>query len=257
MAFVKFIVDWVNNPDSERILVLFGLAGTGKSSIAHEIARRFDEMDRLTSSCFFVRKEQSKTAAYHLFTNLAHSLADRYPLFKAALGSVIKDNTSLRRDTRDYGTLFRSLILEPLKDVPIIGPILVVIDALDESGDTARESGLHTFLANNLSALPSNLRVLITSRPEGGIKPAFLAADSVVIKDMDDPVLATTTHDDILTFLRTKLVSHHFEQYSDALATRAERLFQWAKVACGYILEDMPLLTSTRKERIQFLLNSP
>jgi hypothetical protein len=86
MAFLDFIFNWVNNPASERVLILFGLAGTGKSSIAHEIACRFDEMRRLTSSFIFVRNEQSKTNAYQLFTNLARDLADRYPLFKAALG---------------------------------------------------------------------------------------------------------------------------------------------------------------------------
>ena len=32
VAFLDFIVDWVNNPASERCLVLFGQAGTGKSS---------------------------------------------------------------------------------------------------------------------------------------------------------------------------------------------------------------------------------
>ena len=165
MAFLNFIVNWVNNPDSERILVLFGLAGTGKSSIAHEIARRFYDMGRLSSSCFFVRKERAKTEAYHFFTNLAHALAGRYPLFKAALGRVIKDDISLRCNARDYGTLFRRFIQEPLEGVPIVGPILVVIDALDECGDPTSEDGLHSFLANNLSALPSNFRVLITSRP--------------------------------------------------------------------------------------------
>jgi hypothetical protein len=41
VAFLDFIINWVNdpNPDSERGLVLFGQAGTGKSSIAHEIMR--------------------------------------------------------------------------------------------------------------------------------------------------------------------------------------------------------------------------
>ena len=52
IAFINSIVDWVQNPDSVRILVLFGLAGTGKSTIAHEIAHRFDDLGRLTSSCF-------------------------------------------------------------------------------------------------------------------------------------------------------------------------------------------------------------
>ena len=254
IAFINSIVDWVQNPDSERILVLFGLAGTGKSTIAHEIAHRFDDLGRLTSSCFFVRREQSKAEAYHLFTNLAHNLADRYPLFKAALGKAIKDSIALRRDTSDYGTLFRRLIQEPLKGVPIVSPILVVIDALDESGDTTGEHGLHKFLANNLSALPSNFRVLITSRPEGGIKPAFLAAKSVVIKDMNDPELVAATGGDIITFLRTKLVSHHFEQHSEALAKRAEGLFQWAAVACEYILDPELRLTKSRNGRIDYLL---
>jgi hypothetical protein len=105
-AFLDFIVDWVNNPNSERILVLFGLAGTGKSSIAHEIARRFDESHRLTSSFIFVRKEQSRSEAHHLFLNIAHKLADRYPLFKAALARAVKDDISLRLDTRDYMQAF-------------------------------------------------------------------------------------------------------------------------------------------------------
>src|SRR6266702_3576405 len=237
MAFLDFIVDWVINPSSERNLVLFGLAGTGKSSIAHEIARRFDEMGRLTSSFIFVRKEQSKTEAYHLFTNLARDLADRYPLFKTALGRVVKDDTSLRLGTRDYGTLFQRLIREPLKDLHIVGPILVVIDALDESGDTTGEYGLHRFLAKNLSELPSNFRVLITSRPEDDIESAFLAAESVVIKHMNDPELGATTHYDILTFLRKRLASDDFEQLGEALARRAEGLFQWAAVAGGFILD--------------------
>ncbi|KAF8260400.1 hypothetical protein EI94DRAFT_904244 [Lactarius quietus] len=133
-AFLDFIVDWVNDPASDRCLVLFGQAGTGKSSIAHEIARRFDKMHRLTSSFIFLRKEQSQQKAYHFFTTLARDLSDRYPSFKDALGKVVKDNSSLRVGTRDYETLFQSLILEPLKDLHIVGPILVVIDALDESG---------------------------------------------------------------------------------------------------------------------------
>src|SRR6266571_7268700 len=254
IAFLDFIVDWVNNPASERGLVLFGLAGSGKSSIAHEIASRFNEMRRLTSSFIFVRKVQSKTDAYHLFTNLARDLADRYPLFKTALGRVVKDDTSLRLGTRDYDTLFQRLIREPLKDLQVVGPILVVIDALDESGDATGEDGLHRFLAKHLSSLPSNFRVLITSRPEDGIESAFLAAKSVVIKHMNDHELGATTHHDILAFLRKRLPSDDFEQYGEALARRAEGLFQWAAVACGYIREPKPV--RSRKGRIKYLLNS-
>src|SRR6266702_2874283 len=254
IAFLDFVIDWVNNPASERSLVLFGLVGTGKSCIAHEIARRFDEMRRLTSSFIFIRKEQSKTEAYHLFTNLARNLADRYPLFKTALGRIVKDDTSLRLDTRDYGTLFQRLIQEPLKDLHIVGPILVVIDALDESGDTTGEDGLHRFLAKNLSELPSNFRVLITSRLEGAIWSAFHAAKSVVVKHMNDHELGATTRSDILAFLRDRHHSDDFEQYGEALVRRAEGLFQWAAVACEYVQEPKPV--RSRKGRIEHLLTS-
>jgi predicted AAA+ superfamily ATPase len=200
VGFLDFIINWVNNPASEHGLVLFGQAGTGKSSIAHEIARQFDKMHCLTSSFIFIRREQSVRKAYHLFTTLARDLADRYPSFKIALGKVIKDNTDLRVGTRDYDTLFESLILEPLKDLHIVGPILVVIDALDESGDTTSRFGLHAFLAKNLIRLPSNFRVVITSRPEHAIVSALVEAQSVKIKYTDDTELAAETHEDILAF---------------------------------------------------------
>src|SRR5258708_35420167 len=139
-------------------------------------------MRRLTSSFIFLRKEQSKREAYHLFTTLARDLADRYPSFKAALGAVVKDNSSLRVGTRDYNTLFQSLILEPLKDLHIVGPILVVIDGLDESGDTTSRIGLHAFLAGNLKRLPSNFRVVITSRPRHAIISALAGTPSFTNK---------------------------------------------------------------------------
>jgi hypothetical protein len=254
VAFLDFIVAWVNDPASERCLVLFGQAGTGKSSIAHEVARRFNNMHRLTSSFIFLRKEQSKREAYHLFTNLVRDLSDRYPSFKSALGRIVKDNTSLRVGPRDYETLFQSLILEPLKDLHIVGPILVVIDALDESGNATGRAGLHTFLAKNLVRLPSNFRVLITSRPEDGIERALVGAPSITIRHMTDPELAATTQDDILVFLRERLPSDEFRNYGDELAIRAEGLFQWAAVASQFILDPPGRFGYSKKKCINHLL---
>jgi len=138
--------------------------------------------------------------SYHLLTTLARDLSGRYPSFKTALGRIVKDNSSLRVGTR---TLFESLIL---------GPILVVIDALDESGDVTGGNGLNT-LAKALSRLPSHFRLFITSRPEHDIESAFVGAPSVPIKHTDDLDLAAKTHDDILAFLRERHPSEEFRNY--------------------------------------------
>ena len=254
VAFLDFIINWVNNPASGRGLVLFGQAGTGKSSIAHEIARLFDKMHRLASSFIFLRREQSVRKAYYLFTTLARDLADRYPSFKIALGNVVKDNTALRVGTRDYNTLFESLILEPLKDVHIVGLVLIVIDALDESGDTASGIGLHAFLATNLIRLPSNFRVVITSRPEHAIMSAFIEAQSFKIKYMDDTELSIETHEDILAFFQQRLVSNELRQYAKALAVKAEGLFQWAAVASQFILDPPARFDYSKETCIKHLL---
>ena len=257
VTFLDFIINWVNdpNPDSERGLVLFGQAGTGKSSIAHEIAGLFDKMHRLTSSFFFSRSEQSeRKASYHLFTTLAHHLADRYPSFKAALGKVVKDNTDLQGGTHNHRILFESLILEPLNDLHIVGPILVVIDALDESGDTTGRTGLHTFLAENLKRLPSNFRVVITSRPEHPIVSALAGAPSVKIKYMNDTELAAETHRDIVAFFHQRLPSNEFKHYVKALAEKAEGLFQWAAVASQLILDPPARFRYSSEKCINHLL---
>ncbi len=255
VAFLDFIVNWVNDPTSERSLYLFGQAGTGKSSIAHAIARLFDEMHRLTSSFIFIRREeQSKPEAYRFFTTLARDLADRYPSFKTALGEAVKDKSSLRVGTHSYYTLFESLILGPLKRLLIDGPILVVIDALDESGDTTGTTGLHTFLVKNLIRLPSNFRVVITSRPERAIVSALKGAPSVKIKYVDDPELAAETDKDISTFLRGRLPLNRFGGYVEALAVKAEGLFQWAAVASELILEPPERFGFSEENCIKHLL---
>jgi NACHT domain len=250
--FLDYIVKWVENPESDRGLVLLGQAGTGKSSIAHEVARRFE--DKCLGSYFvFLLKEGSKDEAYKLFTTLARDLSDRYPAFELALGRVLKDNSALR-GTRDYRTLFERLLLEPLKNLQFRDPILIVIDALNESGDAIGRSGLHTFLAQHLSDLPSKFRILVTSRPENGIEPAFAKALSIDILYMDDAKLAAKTEQDIGVYLQKELPPDVFKDHGVKLAKAAEGLFQWAAVACGFIKRPPASFGFNKKDCIQLLL---
>jgi hypothetical protein len=117
-----------------------------------------------------VGTQLAKPGYTHASTTLARHLSDHYPSFKITLGQVVKNNTDLQGGTRDHRTLFETLILEPLKDLHIVGPILVVIDALDESGDTTGKTQ-QIFCAGNDNAGPAlNICTKIMSSPTSYIQ---------------------------------------------------------------------------------------
>ena len=266
VKFLEAITNWANDvgPSSPRALVIFGKAGTGKSSIAHEIAKRFHRADRLMTSYCFVRGKPSSREPHRFFTTLARNLSVSHPAFKASLSRVIKRNPDILT-AEDFTALLRSLILEPLRDLQFVSPIVIVIDALDESDD-ASSMGLHTgedrvpfhtFLGQHLSDLPSTFRILMTTRPEAQISVAFPPSPFVCHMSMDDPELAGGVDDDILAYLRTKLQVGRAIVDEDALrelTRKAEQLFQWASVASYYIANPPPGLDS--KECVRRVLNT-
>lgn len=248
VKFIDAIMEWVNDPDpaSPMVLMLFGQAGTGKSTIAHEVARRFHDMERLSTSYFFVRGSTSKRESYRFFATLARDLCRRIPAYKAALVESIHNNPELDiENTQDYPTLFNVLLRSPLQNVRFFGPIFIVIDALDESEDVTNINYVgsncthfHTFLAEHLSELPSNFRILITSRPEEEIWRAFSGhpSSSFTYMWMDDPILSCGVDDDIFTYLRKRLTGAGVDEGTLwMLAKKAEQSFQWASVASHYI----------------------
>ena len=230
---MNHICQWVENPESERGLDLLGQAGTGRSSIAHQIARLFDKKC-LGSYVAFLRTENSKDVVCGLFTALAHDLSVRYSPFKLALKRAMTGSLSLR-GTRDYPRLFERLLLEPLRDLQFDDTILIIIDGLDESSLTIGKNGLHSFLARRLIELPSNFRVLITSRPESVIETAFANARSIRTLYMDDAYLAANTRQDIGLYLQDELPKNLFKDHGGKLMEASEGLFQWAAVACRFI----------------------
>jgi hypothetical protein len=73
---------------------------------------------------------------------------------------------------------------------------------------------------------------------------------------MNDTELAAETDKDILTFLREKLRDNKFGNYVEALAVKAEGLFQWAAVACQLVLDPPERFLYDEKTCIEHLLES-
>ncbi|KAF7979229.1 hypothetical protein HWV62_43190 [Athelia sp. TMB] len=244
-AVLAALHEWINLPDEDstpRVLVLTGVAGCGKSSVANSIAHHYDKMKRLGSSVFFERADQAQRHCGNLLSTVARDIANLDIQWKSALYEIIKNNDALRQ-TKSVSRQWESFILEPAKSLNTIGPIVIVIDALDESGDVAIRRGLLRSLAKNATELPGNFRILITTRAEDDIWRAFSDKKHVQLKPMDS-MDRETIDVDIARFIDSQLseIADILEkkmpkkQWCYGLVDASDHLFQWAATACLAIL---------------------
>jgi hypothetical protein len=136
---------------------------------------------------------------------------------------------------------FKNFILEPAKVLTTIGPIFIVIDALDESADEPARKALLDVSTNGISDLPSNFRILITARPEPDIVTAIDGNRHILCKHMNT-IDEASDEADITLFIETQLsgVGSLESEWPNKLWCRmliqsAGGLFQWASTACRAI----------------------
>ncbi|KAG9309883.1 hypothetical protein JVU11DRAFT_9912 [Chiua virens] len=243
-TLLREICDILNNPadDAPRVCLLTGVAGSGKSAVAHTIARLYDGQRRLGSSYCFATTDIARRNPGNLFSTIARDLADVDSQYKYALWSIVKGNQALRR-SETPAEQFEQFIVGPIENLDVIGPIVIVIDALDESGEAVDRARLLAAMSEQIckSKLPTNLRFLITSRPEKDIIDALSSFPHVLHKKMGD--IATVTVDaDIEKFIYHSLhrydeleSSWHNLEWCRLLVNRSQGLFQWAATACNFI----------------------
>jgi hypothetical protein len=243
---INQINGWVNSPngaDVARIFYLSGVAGSGKSTIAHTIAQLYNQLGRLGSSFCFDRGDQTKGSSSNIFSTIARDLADLDPQRKRALWLAVKDKRSLRV-TPAPRVQFEKFILLPAMDMQTIGPVIVVIDALDECGDEESRKVILSILADAVRHLPSNFRILITARPEPDIEKALALKDHIFCKRMDT-IDAKSTSNDISLYIQDQLSDIQGlerkwpgKSWCLPLVEKSEGLFQWAFTACRFIKGD-------------------
>ncbi|KIM79211.1 hypothetical protein PILCRDRAFT_74639, partial [Piloderma croceum F 1598] len=240
---IEEISQWINNSDSDavpRIFFLSGVAGYGKSAIAHAVARQFDGIGRLGSSYCFDRADQTNRRPSNLLSTIALDIADLDHHWKKSLCNVVKGNRSLRT-TLSATEQFKNFILEPAKALTTVGPILIVIDALDESAEKRSRKVLLEVLARMAASIPNNFRILITARPERDIVKAFSDNKYVFCKHLDN-IDKYSNDRDISLFIETTLsgipgleLTWPNKSWCRMLLTASDGLFQWASTACRAI----------------------
>lgn len=143
-------------PNESGVFVIWGAAGTGKTSFARELVRRYQQ-GKVAASHFF---EKDNPLTYHVQTivlDLQKMLSTNLPDYAASVtrGELLVELAKLRQPEE----LFDTFITKPLQQLPENSKTFLVVDALDESDSTASSCFI------KLSAkLPLWLRIIFTAR---------------------------------------------------------------------------------------------
>jgi len=231
---LKDIRTWIHGGKGtdSRLLLLIGQAGVGKSAIAHSIATEYSKLGRLAST-FFCSKDRDSS---NFFRTIARNMADVNPLYGSLL---LSESITNEMATSPYAAIqMESVLLVPFKNLSILGPLVIVIDALDEC---ANAEEIVDCLVQNINNFPTNIRFLVTSRPSEA--RALAEYSWVSVHDLErEPEAATD--DDILRYVMHRLRDHISGQKLgdlspldlDLIVASSEKLFQYAAVVCTEML---------------------
>ena len=173
----------------------------------------------------------------------------RYRLILA--GAIAHDHTL--KDTDDIVEQWQRFIVEPFSQLQgLTRNIVVVIDALDESGADVTREDILDLLATDSAHLPTNIRILLTSRPLVDVGKAFHGKEHILVRCLDDIGAESTTRD-IASYISTKMKkwSNVFSDDNvDQLAVKSSGLFEWARLACDYLRPRAGIIQKERSSKI-------
>ncbi|KAJ6474551.1 hypothetical protein DFH09DRAFT_1472908, partial [Mycena vulgaris] len=205
---------------AQRIVMLSGSAGSGKSTIAKSVATTLAEAKMLAASFFFSRD---------------------YTERKQRTG-ILAAHPRLQ---------FEKTVVERLAEMlPSSQPWVICLDALDECGND-RGQILLRWLSDTIAQIPPHVRFLLTGRPD---VPSYLEFDSLryfiqgIVLDQINPAVV---RDDIHRYVGRSLDGANWTTRNpwkaqshdvDEITNRADGLFIFAATAVRYVIAGLPLV---------------
>ncbi|XP_068702271.1 uncharacterized protein [Montipora foliosa] len=237
------INSWLDNASSpNRVLVLSGNAGMGKSVIAAEMCRRMQEAGRLAGSHFCHHDRARHRNPKVMMQSLACHLSCLLPEYKKAVVEQLSTNLGVEINDMEVADLFDLLFLEPLSRVTDPGfTSLMVIDALDESQYQGRNDLLDV-IAKLFQNLPLWLRFFVTTRPEVSIWDSLKDLQPLLLEAKDDDNLKDIrfyferTLSELLEVERREMVLDDLVQKSEGVFLCAQFLVDFIKANRSTVL---------------------
>ncbi|CAE6415824.1 unnamed protein product [Rhizoctonia solani] len=247
-CIISSVMKWSKqSTKDEGMLWVSGQAGIGKSSIASSVCKLLAGDKVLVSSFFCKRDVPSLRDPLRLINSIAHELAAHCPAYNKALTLAIKDDSGLC--SSHMQERYEELIKKPLQGLkganvePTGSPLIVLIDGLDECGseDSRRSVLKHLW---DMSQLVPWLKIIVTSRPSGGIQTFFNDARNSGIKFLELSVHDYDASEDIRAYIHKELSDlanrdKWPEGRINGLCEKAGGIFIWAATANKYIKGSM------------------
>ena len=252
--------------DAPRVFLLTGEAGTGKSTVASEFAKRLRKRARLIVSFFFARGMKDLNSPAKFFSTISLQLAGLDSPLREHIVNAARAHLRLGA-LQQLQVEYEDLLQTPLSKLPPSHPpIFLVVDGLDECTEMGPElvPELLKLLISCATTPGSPLRLLLTSRPvpqyifnvsdDHQFKPHILP---ISMQDFRD-----TIDQDIETLIREKLskeeTSRKWAEADPSIVTtlvdKSDGLFIYARTAVEFILEDAEDSTYQLEMRYDALL---
>jgi len=243
------ITKWANDTSSESQSVywLLGQAGSGKSTIAYTIARRFefasdaDDTIGLGGNFFCSRQFEETRFETRIIRTIVYHLALRWKVFADALRRSGKFNT-VHHNVRAQ---LESLLIEPWEQACLAEPskpprFLVVIDALDEIDG----QGGSVFLRDLVDVISKHrlrgLKFFATSRPDPDLVAYLRSFEDKQFYRLEQ-VPIREAQADITTYLNSNLPHFAGHPEVEKLVAQAAGLFIYAATVVKYLEGYEPL----------------
>ena len=260
VAILDRIYHWAQDPspDSPRVFLLTGNAGSGKSTIANTVSHHFDDDDEtldnevpniLQATYCCSRQFDDTRRQKYIIPTLVYQLARHSKSYARALLEADKFDSVDKTPAKQLQDLFvgpwqKSAGNRP-HDLP---PYLIVIDALDEVDGGGGLAFLQTLLTTIEKGHLQGLKFFVTSRED--YKVASLCDDfsSDVVCRLHK-VAEEDVDADILRYLDAELPLLDKGERAE-LARRAGGLFIYAATAVRYMTPQEGL---TREEQVNLM----
>ena len=215
--FFDELSTWFADEES-RVMILTAGPGIGKSVLSAKVCQDYSKRGKLAGRHFCDFRKSNYSKPSNILQSLASQMCDNVDGFREKLTEILGRNPS--RDS--LSDAFTVLLNEPLHALDRREPMLIVVDALDES-KTDDKSEFLELISDEFPDLPKWIKILITSRPELQVKKKLEHFKPLEILPQDD-----NQQEDLKCFVKGSLPHSTEVDSIDYLVRKCEGSFLYA-----------------------------